>query len=88
MAAEPETGSFRSLTAYGFAKLLARATFRDFTDLDWQGFSGCESDNPKIAEVDNYVIILDNTPDGEVVFNVIHEDDEFGGQLFDLTERY
>ena len=61
--------------------LIARSTFRPFTNSDWDAFAGCESADPLIAEDGDYVIVLD----GDQV-NVLHADDEFGGQLFDLNQ--
>lgn len=34
--------------------------FREFTELDWQAFAGCESANPLINETrDDMVVVLD-----------------------------
>lgn len=34
-------------------------TFRKFDKNDWNAFSGCESDQPMIADHDNFVLIVD-----------------------------
>ena len=63
--------------------LTATATFHSFDKLDWMGFSGCESENPMIADAildgQHYTIVLD----GEIL-NILHEDDGTGGQIFEL----
>jgi hypothetical protein len=51
-------------------KFIATATFRPFTEIDWMGWQGCNSDNPMIAEVEELVIIVDGD---EVTFNVLGE---------------
>lgn len=41
--------------------LVAKTQFREFTDIDWQAFAGCETENPLIAETtfkDQIVIII------------------------------
>jgi hypothetical protein len=39
--------------------LVARARFEPFTETDWDAFAGCSSENPLIAEVDHYILIID-----------------------------
>jgi hypothetical protein len=61
--------------------LIARTEFSPFTETDWMAFSGCESANPLIGYNGSYTIILD----GDCV-NILAEDDDCGGQLFNLKE--
>ena len=39
--------------------LIATAKFAPFTKADWMSYSGCETENPLIAETDEWVIIVD-----------------------------
>ena len=39
--------------------MIARLTFREFTQADWMSFGGCESEKPLIAETDEYTIVID-----------------------------
>ena len=57
-------------------KMLAGATMRPFTQCDWYGF------DPMIGESGEFVIVLDGT-----LLNVVHQDDDFGGTLFELVGR-
>lgn len=41
-------------------KLLAAATMRPFTRLDWDAFAGCESDDPLIGESGPYLLVVDD----------------------------
>jgi hypothetical protein len=50
--------------------------FRDFTTDDWAAFAGCEADIPRIAEIGDWAIVLDNCDVG-----VHHASDEFGGWI-------
>ena len=63
-------------------KMLAGATMRPFTQCDWYGFAGCETKDPMIGESGEFVIVLDGT-----LLNVVHQDDDFGGTLFELVGR-
>lgn len=47
--------------------LVARATFEPFNEFDFETFSGVETENPLIAEIDDLVLILDGN-----VLEVIH----------------
>jgi len=62
--------------------LIAKTEFSPFTDADWEAFAGCESENPLIGYNGSFTIVID----GEELVNIIHEDDEFGGQIFKLKE--
>jgi hypothetical protein len=44
--------------------LVAKTKFRPFDEADWMSFSGCESENPFIGEVDDIAVVLD----GDVIF--------------------
>lgn len=54
--------------------LVARAQFEAFSELDFDAFSGVQSDNPQIATIDDLILVLDGnvlsvvTPDEEFVF--------------------
>ena len=41
--------------------LISIAKFRPFDDADWDAFSGCDSPNPRIAEIGEYVLIIDGS---------------------------
>lgn len=60
--------------------LIAKAQFRPFTESDWDCFMGCETDNPQIAEMGDYCLVLD----GDTV-NIIQCGDAYGGQMFQLS---
>lgn len=34
--------------------------FRDFDQCDWDGFAGCESENPQIVETNGYLLLIDD----------------------------
>lgn len=40
-------------------RMVARADFRPFTETDWHGFAGCENASPRIATVDEFVVVED-----------------------------
>lgn len=40
-------------------RLIATATFHPFGESDWYSFQGCKTENPMIAETEQYLIILD-----------------------------
>ncbi|KRQ99266.1 hypothetical protein CP49_11760 [Bradyrhizobium valentinum] len=61
--------------------MLAMTSMRHFDRADWDMFAGCESRSPMIGEFDNHVIVLDGD-----LLNIIHADDEHGGQLFKLSD--
>jgi hypothetical protein len=61
--------------------LIAKTQFAPFTDYDWYAFAGCASATPFIGYNGDFTIVIDD----ETV-NVIHAEDEFGGQLFSLNE--
>jgi hypothetical protein len=69
------------LNATELFALIAQTEFKAFSAHDWDAFSGCESEAPFIGYNGDFTIVLD----GETV-NVIHAEDEFGGQLFSLNE--
>jgi hypothetical protein len=60
------------MTAIEMLRLIAKSSFREFTQDDWRSFNGCESDNPLISDAgaEGYIIV-----DGE---NVEYSD-EYGG---------
>ena len=63
--------------------IIARTEFKPFDDMDWALFSGCESENPLIAvlEESNLIIVIDGNR-----INIVHEADEFGGELYELNQ--
>lgn len=40
-------------------KLLVKAQFRPFDDMDWSAWSGCESAEPMIGQIDDITVIND-----------------------------
>lgn len=46
-------------TAAEAVELLRRCDFREFTRNDWAAYAGCESKDPRIAELGNMAIVLD-----------------------------
>jgi hypothetical protein len=69
------------LSASEAIALIAKTQFSPFTESDWHAFMGCEADEPFIGYNGDYCLVLD----GETV-NIFHAEDEFGGQLFSLSE--
>lgn len=63
-------------------KMLATTAMRPFTKEDWYGFAGCETKDPMIGETGEFIIVLDGT-----LLNIVHQDDDFGGTLFELVGR-
>ena len=61
--------------------LIAKTEFKPFDKMDWDAFSGCESDNPFIGYSDEFTIVLD----GHLI-NIIHSEDSYGGQLFGMNQ--
>ena len=61
--------------------LIAKTQFRPFEEADWWAFAGCESKEPMIGETDEYIIVLDGAQ-----VNIVHPDDGYGGQLFELSQ--
>lgn len=61
--------------------LVARGLFTPFGVEEWHAFAGCQSSDPRIAEVDDYIIVLD----GDLI-NVIQNGDMHGGQVFQLFD--
>ena len=61
--------------------LIARTEFSPFSETDFQAFAGAESANPLIGYNGSYTIVVD----GDCV-NIIGEDDDCGGQIFNLRE--
>jgi hypothetical protein len=61
--------------------IIARTEFKPFTKSDWDIFAGCESAEPRIGYYKDFVIVLDYDK-----INIIHDEDEFGGQLFELNQ--
>lgn len=60
-------------------KAIAKSEFRPFNENDWDSYSGCESAEPLIAELEDFVIVIDGD---EVYF-----EDETGDYiLFSLEE--
>ena len=61
--------------------LMVKTTFRAFTEADWWGFAGCETENPLIGEYNDFTIVID----GEMI-NIVHPEDSYGGQLYSLNQ--
>jgi hypothetical protein len=61
--------------------IIARTEFKPFTKADWYTFSGCESDNPYIGYYNDFTIVID----GHLI-NIVHSEDEYGGELFGMTQ--
>jgi len=62
--------------------IIATSKFRPFDKYDYMAFSGAISENPLIAETDEYTIVLD----GHIV-NMVYQEDQFGGQLYSLIQE-
>ena len=69
------------LSASEAIALIAKTQFSPFTEFDWSAFAGCEADEPLIGYNGDYCLVLD----GENI-NIIHGEDEYGGQLFSFSE--
>ena len=61
--------------------IIARTEFKPFDDMDWALFSGCESENPLIGVLEDLIIVIDG-----IRVNIVHEADEFGGELYELNQ--
>jgi hypothetical protein len=64
-------------------KLMAKAQFRPFDDADWNSWSGCETDEPMIAEIDEVTIIIDGDC---ITFNAYN--DGTGSEWTSFTLRF
>lgn len=62
--------------------LVASLQFRPFEKADWMSFSGCNTDNPLIAESDEYLVIVDGNE-----IEVFVADTEYEGFQFVLKLR-
>lgn len=61
--------------------IIAKTTFRQFDDMDWCCFAGCESADPMIGEYGELIVVID----GDNV-NLVHAEDEYGGVLYSLKQ--
>lgn len=61
--------------------LMAKTTFRPFGEADWWAFAGCETAEPMIGETDQFIIVID----GDMI-NIVHPEDEYGGQMYCLKQ--
>ena len=62
--------------------IIANTKFREFDEMDWCLFAGCESKNPLIGYYnENFSIVID----GDMV-NIVHAEDSYGGQLYELKQ--
>ena len=59
--------------------MISETSFMVFDSVDWEVFSGCQTDDPRIGFKDEYTIVIDGSN-----INVVHRDDEFGGRLYSL----
>ena len=51
---------------------IAQAAFEPFTDGDWEGFAGCNGDEPQIAVIGDCVVVIDGAE--ETTYIQVHED--------------
>ena len=72
---------FRSPTKAELLTFIAKAEFKPFTQMDWDAFSGCESENPFIGYNGEFAIVIDGN-----LINIVHSEDSYGGQLFELNQ--
>lgn len=56
-------------TAAEAVAILALCTFREFTRADWHAYAGCETLEPRIAELGNMTVILDG-PECQFIIDV------------------
>lgn len=63
-------------------RMLAKVDMTPFTKGDWLGFAGCESKDPLIGQHGEFTIILDGS-----MLSILHDEDEYGGTLFELIGR-
>jgi|688.fasta_scaffold2305393_2 hypothetical protein len=75
------TASFTYPTMAQLMVSMAKTEFKPFTNADWDVFAGCETENPLIGFDGEFCLVIDGNN-----VNIIHPDDEFGGQLFELTQ--
>lgn len=61
--------------------IIANTSFDSFTEADWWSFAGCESKDPLIGYYNDFTIVID----GEQI-NIVHHEDEYGGQLYELKQ--
>ena len=61
--------------------IIGQTEFKPFNEGDWFAFAGCESENPLIGYYNDFVIVLD----GHLI-NIVHSEDDYGGQLFELNK--
>lgn len=60
-------------------QIIAKTQFKPFDRDDWYAFAGYESENPLIGYYEEFTIVID----GDQI-NVIHAQDQFGGELYNL----
>lgn len=61
-------------------EFLRSLEFRVMTDFDRQGFMGCESPVPLIAETDQYLVVIDGN------YCEVYDADPIGDGVFEPTE--
>jgi hypothetical protein len=61
--------------------VMAQTKFEAFTQMDWDCFAGCESANPLIGYYGDFTIVIDGG-----LINIVHSEDMYGGQLFELNK--
>lgn len=69
------------LTATEALDMIVRTKFKPFTRYDWMAFAGCTSELPYRGVNGDYVLIWDAD-----CVNIIHMNDEYGGQVFTLLD--
>lgn len=60
--------------------ILTQTKFHPFDTADWMVWSGCTTKNPLIGEYGEFTIIIDGN-----IINMIHSEEEFGGELYELN---
>lgn len=61
--------------------VMAQTKFEPFNEGDWFCFAGCETKNPLIGYYNDFTLVIDGG-----LLNIVHSDDLYGGQLFDLNQ--
>ena len=61
--------------------VMAQTKFEPFTQADWDAFAGCETKNPLIGSYGDFAIVID----GDMI-NIVHAEDEYGGQMYTLKQ--
>jgi hypothetical protein len=68
-------------TSAELLSIIAKTEFKPFTKNDWYAFAGCESKEPLIGSYNDFIIVID----GHII-NMVHEEDQYGGVLYNLSK--